>query len=105
MIALIVIGAIWAVVFVFTSLVGFFEATDVSGTLSIHMGEYAWMVSKSIWFLVASLPGFIMMFSGIVGKALSSELKDIKSKSEKIKKTLSEMTDEELKAQRKEMMK
>jgi len=95
MIALIVIGAIWAAVFVIISLVGLF----VLGTPSIHT------VSESIWFLVVSLPGFIMMFSGIVGKALSSELKDIKSKSEKIKKTLSEMTDEELKAQRKEMMK
>jgi len=92
MIALIVIGAIWFLIFVIVALV-FTGETGISSMIS------------SVWFLVMSLPGFIMMFSGIVGKALSSKLEDIKSKSEKIKKTLSEMTDEELRAQRKEMMK
>ncbi|MCK4334223.1 hypothetical protein KAX06_05515 [candidate division WOR-3 bacterium] len=78
MIALIVIGAIWAAVFVIISLVGLF----VLGTPSIHT------VSESIWFLVVSLPGFITMFSGIVGRVLSSKLKSVESKFEEPKADL-----------------
>ena len=111
MIALIVIGAIWILVFVIISLagfegigvLGFIRAIDVPGsTPLIHMGHYAWEVGKSIWFLVASLPGFIMMFSGIVGYVLESKLENVGNKSEEIKKKPSEMTLEELKAERRE---
>ena len=106
MIALIVIGAIWVLVFGIISLVGFVEAMDVSSTLRIHMGEYAWMVGKAVWFLVASLPGFIMMFSGIVGQVLSNKLKGtLKGTEDKLKwteKRLTEMILKEPKVEEKE---
>lgn len=104
MIALIVIGAIWFLIFVIVALVFSGEAGIIS------------MIS-SVWFLVLSLPGFIMMFSGIVGKVLSNKLKGTEDKlkwmekrltemileeSEEVKKKPSEMTPEELKAERRE---
>lgn len=103
MIVLIIIGAIWFLAFVIIALAGFVEATDVSrSTLSIHMGEYAWMVGKSIWVLVASLPGFIMMVSGIVGQVLLNKLKGTENKLKWTEKRLSEMILEESKAEKKE---
>jgi len=70
MIVLIVIGTIWFLIFVIVALV----FTGETGIGSMIL---------SAWFLVMSLPGFIMMFSGIVGKVLSNKLEDIKSNSEK----------------------
>lgn len=86
MIALIIIGAIWASVFVFISLVGFLGAADMD-----YLGGYVPKVSQSIWFLVMSLPGFIMLFSGIVGKVLSNKFKDTENKLKWTEKRLGEM--------------
>ncbi|MBA7609134.1 hypothetical protein ES703_16321 [subsurface metagenome] len=89
MIALIILGAIWFLIFVIIALVFTGEA-GISSMIS------------SVWFLVASLPGFIMMFSGIVGKVLSNKLKGTENKLKWTEKRLSEMILEESKAEKKE---
>lgn len=89
MIAIIVLGAIWFLVFVIISLV-FTSEAGIGSMLS------------SVWFLVASLPGLIMMFSGIVGKVLSNKLKGTENKLKWTENRLSEMISGEPEAETKE---
>lgn len=89
MIALIILGAIWFLIFVIIALVFTGEAGIIS------------MIS-SVWFLIASLPGFIMMVSGIVGQVLLNKLKGTENKLKWTEKRLSEMILEESKAEKKE---
>jgi hypothetical protein len=76
LIVLTIIGIIWAIVFTAISVVGFLKGSKLPDeVLMIHMGSYAWMVSKSLWYMVLAIPGYLMLVAGIVAGILVREIR------------------------------